>query len=54
VQGIGFNLTRPWAIISGRTVHVGETIKGVRVIGITRSTVTFGNNGQTNLLYVGQ
>lgn len=54
VQGIGYESSRSWAIVSGRTVYVGDLVKGVRVLQITRSTVTFGNNGQTNLLYVGQ
>jgi hypothetical protein len=54
VQGIAYDPVRPWAIISGRTVYVGEMVKGVRVMAITRNSVTFGSNGQTNLLYVGQ
>ena len=54
VQGIAYDPVRPWAIVSGRTVYVGDLVKGVRVIGITKNTVTFGDNGQTNFLYVGQ
>lgn len=54
VQGIAYDPVRPWAIVSGRTVYLGDLVKGVRVIGITKNTVTFGSNGQSNLLYVGQ
>ncbi|MEI6193180.1 MAG: hypothetical protein WCS42_02500 [Verrucomicrobiota bacterium] len=54
VQGVAYDPVRPWAIVSGRTVYVGDQVKGVRVIGITKDSVTFGSHGQTNLLYVGQ
>jgi hypothetical protein len=54
VQGIAYDPVRPWAIVSGRTVYVGDLVKGVRVMKITQNTVTFGNNGQTNFLYVGE
>ena len=54
VQGIAYDPVRAWAIVSGRTVYVGDLVKGVRVMAITRNTVTFGSHGQTNLLYVGQ
>ena len=54
VQGIAYDPVRPWAIVSGRTVYVGDLVKGVRVMAISRNTVTFGSHGQTNLLYVGQ
>lgn len=54
VQGIAYDPVRPWAIVSGHTVYVGDLVKGLRVLGITQNTVTFGENGQTSLLYVGQ
>jgi hypothetical protein len=54
VQGIAYDPVRPWAIVSGRTVYVGDLVKGVRVMAITQNTVTFGSNGLSNLLYVGQ
>ena len=54
MQGVAFDPVRPWAIVSGRTVYVGDLVKGVRVMGITSDSVTFGSHGQSNLLYVGQ
>jgi hypothetical protein len=54
VQGVAYDPVRPWAIISGRTFYVGDLVKGVRVMAITRDSVTFGSHGQTNLLFVGQ
>jgi hypothetical protein len=54
VQGVVFDSTHPWAIVSGRTVHVGDVIKGVRVMAITADSVMFGNQGQSNELFVGQ
>ena len=54
VQGLAYDPVRPWAIVSGKMVYVGDVVKGVRVMTITRDCVVFGNNGQTNLLYVGQ
>ena len=54
VQGVAYDPVRPWAIVSGRTVYVGDLVKGVRVMEITRNSVTFGSHGQTNLLFVGQ
>jgi hypothetical protein len=54
VQGVAYDPVRPWAIVSGKTVYVGEMVKGVRVLAISRNSVTFGSHGQTNLLYVGQ
>jgi hypothetical protein len=53
LQGVAYDPVHPWAIVSGRTVHVGDLIKGVRVMQISPNSVTFGLNGQTNLLYVG-
>ncbi|HXI71929.1 MAG TPA: hypothetical protein VNN22_16355 [Verrucomicrobiae bacterium] len=53
LQGVAYDPVRPWAIVSGRTVHVGDLVKGVRVVAINANSVTFGSNGQTNLLYVG-
>src|SRR6266705_4181364 len=38
VQAAAYNPTRPWAIVSGRTVYVGDLVKGVRVIGISANS----------------
>jgi hypothetical protein len=54
VQGIVFDLVHPYAIISGKTVHVGEAVDGMRVMAISRDAVTLAANGQTNQLGVGQ
>ena len=54
VQGVGYDPVHPWAIVSGRTVYIGDQVKGVFVMAITRNSVTFGSHGQTNLLFVGQ
>jgi len=54
VQGVAYDPVRPWAIVSSRTVYVGDMVKGVKVMEISRNAVTFGSHGQTNLLYVGQ
>jgi hypothetical protein len=54
VQGVAADPAGPWAIVSGKMVHIGDMIKGVRVMDISRDSVTFGSNGQTNLLFVGQ
>ncbi|MDD5138848.1 MAG: hypothetical protein PHY43_01145 [Verrucomicrobiales bacterium] len=54
VQGLAHDAARPWAIVSGRTVYVGDTVRGVQVLEITRDSVTFGSHGQSNLLFLGQ
>ena len=41
VRGIVFSQTRPSAIVSDKVVFVGETVNGVKVVGITRDTVEF-------------
>jgi hypothetical protein len=54
LQGVAYDPVRPWAIVSGKTVHVGDLIKGVHVVAISPNSVTFGSNGQTKMLYVGE
>ena len=54
VQGVAYDPVRPWAIVSGKMVYLGDTVKGVQVLAITRNSVTFGSQGKTNRLYVGQ
>jgi hypothetical protein len=54
IQGIAYDPVRPWAIVSGKTVYVGDVVDGMRVLAITRDAVTLAGNGQTNTFVVGQ
>jgi hypothetical protein len=54
VQGIFNDPVHPWAIVSGRTVYIGDDVNGMRVTAISRNSVTFTGKGQTNTLIVGQ
>jgi hypothetical protein len=54
VQGIVSDPVHPWAIISGKTVYVGDLVDGMRVTAISREAITLVGNGQTNKLTVGQ
>jgi hypothetical protein len=54
VQGIFYDPVHPWAIVSGKTVYVGDAVDGMSVAEITRNSITFIGNGQTNKLLVGQ
>jgi hypothetical protein len=54
VQGIFYDSARPWAIISGKTVYVGDSVDGMRVAEILRNSITLIGNGLTNKLLVGQ
>jgi cytoskeletal protein RodZ len=54
VQGIFYDPVHPWAIVSGKTVYVGDSVNGMRVTAIARNAITLTGNGQTNKLYVGQ
>jgi hypothetical protein len=54
IQGIVNDPVRPWAIISGRTLYVGDSVRGLRVTAITRNSVTLVGDGETNRLVVGQ
>jgi hypothetical protein len=54
IQGIAYDPVHPWAIISGKTVYVGDTVNGMKVLQIARNFVVLAGNGQTNKLYVGQ
>jgi hypothetical protein len=40
VQGIIYDPVRPWAIINGRTVFVGDRVENLLVKTITKNTVT--------------
>jgi hypothetical protein len=43
LQGIVYDPARPWAIVSGKTVYVGDHVLDFRVKEITRNTVTLQN-----------
>ncbi len=40
LQGIFYRLTNPTALISGKNVHVGDLVQGVKVTAIERTSVT--------------
>lgn len=50
LQAIFYNPTRPSAIISGKTVGVGEIIGEFRVRAIAQETVTLASSTRTNIL----
>lgn len=50
LQGILFSATRPCAIVSGRTVYVGDRINKFRVKVITRESITLQSDTETKVL----
>jgi hypothetical protein len=54
IQGIAYDSVHPWAIVSGKTVYVGDSVEGMVVTEIARNSITLTGKGQTNKLYVGQ
>jgi hypothetical protein len=54
VQGIVYDPVHPYAIVSGKTVFVGDSVDGMRVTAISRDAVTLAGNGQTSKIAVGQ
>jgi hypothetical protein len=50
LQGIFFSATHPAAIISGRTVYVGDEVAEFRVAAITPRSATLVSQGKTNIL----
>jgi len=54
LQGIVYDPVHPYAIISGKTVYVGDVVDGQRVAAISSDAVTLAANGQTSQLHVGQ
>ena len=50
LQGIAFHPPRPSAVVSGKTVMVGDRVGGFRVLAITRGSVTLGDATTTNVL----
>ena len=54
LQGIVFNPTRPSAMISGKTVFVGDKVGGMRVLAIGQNSATLAGAGQTNVLLLAE
>ena len=50
LQAIVYHPTRPSALISGKTVFVGERVQGMKVVGITKETATVAGNGKNLVL----
>lgn len=50
LQAIFFTPGHPSAIINGKTVRVGDMIKGFRVAAITQTSATLVNTTQTNVM----
>lgn len=53
IQGIVDDPAHPYAIVSGKTVYVGDQMDGQRVTAISPDAITLVGNGQTNQLHVG-
>ena len=53
IQGIVYDPVNPWAIISGKTIRIGDSVDGLRVTAISRDAIMLTGNGQTNQLRVG-
>lgn len=45
IQGLVYDLKKPWAIISGKTVFVGDRLNGFQVKAISKNTVTLTDAG---------
>ena len=54
VQGIVADPVQPWAIVNGKTVHVGDLVNDMRVTAIARSTITLAGKDGTNTLGLGR
>ncbi len=50
LQAIFFNPTRPSAIISGKTLFMGDKLGELRVVAIDEETATLVGAGHTNVL----
>jgi len=53
LQGIVYHLTRPSAVISGKTVFIGDKVGEFRVTAITRDSVTLVSGSETKVLTFG-
>jgi cytoskeletal protein RodZ len=54
LQAIVFDPKRPSAIITGKSVFVGDKLGDFRVVGITQESVKLVSGGQTNVLVLGE
>jgi hypothetical protein len=54
LQAVVFDLKHPSAIIGGRSVFVGDRVNDLRVVAISRESVTLAGGGQTNVLALGE
>jgi hypothetical protein len=50
LQAIIFTPKRPSAMISGRTLYVGDKLGDLRVVAIDKESATLTGAGQTNVL----
>jgi hypothetical protein len=54
LQGIAYDPVKPWAILSGQTVYVGDPIGEFRVKAISKFTVTVaGKDGKLKIISLG-
>jgi hypothetical protein len=54
LQAILYNPNRPSAILSGKTVFIGDRVGEFRVLAMTQESVTIGNATVTNVLSLGE
>jgi len=54
LQAVVFDPKHPSAIISGRSVFIGDKVNDLRVIAISQESVTLAGGGQTNVLVLGE
>lgn len=54
LQGISFNPAQPSAVVSGKTVYVGDAVGGFRVTQISMESVTMVSALATNVLSLSQ
>jgi hypothetical protein len=54
LQAVVFDPKRPSAIISGKSVFVGDKLGDFRVVAITQESVKLVGGGQTNVLVLGE
>jgi len=54
LQAVVFDPKRPSAIISGKSVFVGDKYGDLRVVAITQESVKLVGGGQTNVLVLGE
>jgi hypothetical protein len=54
LQAVVFDPRRPSAIISGRSVFMGDKVNDLRVVAISQESVTLAGGGKTNVLVLGE